>query len=173
MWSWILSIYHYFFPVVRQIKYESQFTLDLTPDNIIENEDNISIGVVEEDTPEGRVIMKYDTNGKCFHYWSDKVKSYKYLEAVARKYCILYNCRENYINMFKELIKSMEVKKNIECKKNDDVFVTFKNYENKTDNKIVNERANIYKWKATLQSFRTVPKEPVKQIKYSDYKKNI
>ena len=171
MWNWIKSIYSYFFPVVKQLKYESQFTLDLTPDNINENEDNILNGVVEEDTPEGRVIMKYDTNGTCFHYWSDKVKSYKYLEAVARKYCILYNCRENYINMFKELIKSMENKK-IE-RKIEDIFVTFKKYENKTDNKLVNERANIYKWKAPLHSFRPVQKEQVKQIKYSEYKKNI
>ena len=152
-------------------KYESQFTLDLTPADIVETEENISLGIVEEDTPEGRVTMKYDLDGKCFHYWSDKVKSYKYLETVARKYCILYNCRENYINMFKELIKSLESKKTKPPPKVDDIFVTFKNYENKTDNKLVNERANIYKWKA--HSFRTVQKEPVKQIKYSDYKKNI
>ena len=169
MWNWILSAYFYFFPVVRKpLKYESQFTLDLTPDDIVENEENKSLGIVEEDTPEGRVTMKYDAYGNCFHYWSDKVKSYKYLEAVARKYCILYNCRENYINMFKELIKSMESKKN--QPKNDDVFVTFKNYENKAD-KLVNERANIYKWMAS--SFRPPTNEPVKQIKYSDYKKNI
>lgn len=171
MWKWFLSMYYYFFPAaVKPKKYESNFTLDLTPENIVENEDNILLGVVEEDTPEGRVTLKYDANGQCFHYWSDKVKSYKYLETVARKYCILYNCRENYLNMFKELIKSMEAVKKIEPKV-DDLFATFKNYENKTDNKIVNERANIYKWKG--HSFRTIQKEPPKQIKYSDYKKNI
>ena len=172
MWKWVLSTYYYFFPLaVKQIKYESLFTLDLTPENITENEENISLGVVEEDTPEGRVTMKYDVNGNCFNYWSDKVKSYKYLETVARKYCILYDCRENYINMFKELIKSMEAKQKIGPKVDDAIFVKFKNYTNKPDNKIVNERANVYKWKAP--SFRTVEKQEVKQIKYADYKKNI
>ncbi len=68
------------------------------------NENNI----VNDATPEGNVFMKYSEDNEGFEYWcDDKNIKYDYLDTVARKYCILYNCFGKY-NDRKESIKEQE-----------------------------------------------------------------
>ena len=59
--------------------------------------------MVMENTPLGNVIMTYDNNRETFNFYSDNMIPYRYLETVARKYVITYNCRPLYIDMEEEL----------------------------------------------------------------------
>ena len=59
--------------------------------------------VIMENTPLGNVIMMYDNNRETFNFYSDNMIPYRYLETVARKYVITYNCRPLYIDMEEEL----------------------------------------------------------------------
>ena len=56
-----------------------------------------------ENTPLGNVIMMYDNNRETFIFYSDNMIPYRFLETVARKYVITYNCRPLYIDMDEEL----------------------------------------------------------------------
>ena len=57
--------------------------------------------VVCENTPQGNVIMRYNYDDEVFEYWADnKVMAYKDLDVVARKYVVVYSCRELYIDRF-------------------------------------------------------------------------
>jgi hypothetical protein len=95
--------------------------------------------VIMENTPLGNVIMMYDNNRETFNFYSDNMIPYRFLETVARKYVITYNCRPLYIDMEEELKiyekKMLEHEENekqtnltqqSEPKKN--VFAKFKSY---------------------------------------------
>jgi hypothetical protein len=81
----------------------------------------------------------YDNNRETFNFYSDNMIPYRFLETVARKYVITYNCRPLYIDMEEELKiyekKMLEHEENekqtnltqqSEPKKN--VFAKFKSY---------------------------------------------
>lgn len=53
-----------------------------------------------EFTPVGNVIMVYNTKKEGFSYYSDKSISNKYLETVCRKYCIQFNCKLLFNNVY-------------------------------------------------------------------------
>ena len=164
----------------RDVPYENYYLLGNTKEDIIkyEKQENIDKGIVEEETPDGKVVLKYNKDAVRFDYWSDKNIQYKYLEVLARKYVIIYECKDLYVNIFKELVKAWEIveknKKDLDVvdDKKDDVFVTLKNYKlDKTDDKnskIVNEKANVYKRIGTYEDFFTVKKE-VKNINYKSF----
>ena len=96
--------------------------------------------VIMENTPLGNVIMMYDNKRETFNFYSDNMIPYRFLETVARKYVITYNCRPLYIDMEEELKiyekKMLEYEENekqhtnieqlSEPKKN--VFAKFKSY---------------------------------------------
>ena len=121
----------------------------LTPDDITEKArayvinarlNTLINNVIMENTPLGNVIMMYDNNRETFNFYSDNMIPYRYLETVARKYVITYNCRPLYIDMEEELKiyekKMLEQEENekqqtnlaqlSEPKKN--VFAKFKSY---------------------------------------------
>ena len=57
--------------------------------------------VVYENTPKGNVIMRYSYDDEVFEYWCDnKTLLYKDLDVVARKYVIVYSCKDLYIDRF-------------------------------------------------------------------------
>ena len=116
-----------------KIPYENYYLLGNNKEYVeeFEKDENIRKGVVEEETPDGVVIMKYNNDVERFEYWADKSIKYKYLETVARKYVILFDCREKYINMFKELLESMNKLKEEKEKRNKNevnVFANLKYY---------------------------------------------
>ncbi len=64
--------------------------------------------IVEDNTPDGNVFMKYNEDEDGFEYWcDDKNIKYDYLDTVARKYCLSFNCCGIYEDR----------KKNIEAQK--------------------------------------------------------
>jgi hypothetical protein len=118
----------------------------LSPDDVINKAQDYVINarlntlinnMIMENTPLGNVIMTYDNNRETFNFYSDNMIPYRYLETVARKYVITYNCRPLYIDMEEELNiyekKMLEQDDNnekttqpSESKKN--VFAKFKSY---------------------------------------------
>ena len=63
--------------------------------------------ILYEMTPRGRVILYYDVEKEGFSYYCDtKDIPYKYLEAVAHKYAITYDCKNLVVDMKNELNKS-------------------------------------------------------------------
>jgi len=58
-----------------------------------------------EYTPLGNVAMFYDCDRESFCYYSDNVIPYKYLETVARKYILVFDCLDLYVDMKEELEK--------------------------------------------------------------------
>jgi len=59
--------------------------------------------IVMETTPLGNVIMYWDQRKEAFTYFSDATIPYRYLEVVARKYVIVNQCKDIYIDMREEL----------------------------------------------------------------------
>ena len=130
---------------------------------------------VEEVTPKGKVTMFYNKDVEAFWYYSDtKDIPYKYLDTIARVYCLKFNCKSLYINTFEEYKKGIEEakkKKEIDEKKKEEgkneevekpIFATFKHYNKgkggelktkKNKYAILRKSANRYTYKGILESF--------------------
>jgi hypothetical protein len=143
----------------------------ITCDNLEETDELKKMGVVEETTPEGLVRMKFADG--IFLYWSHRAIQYKYLETVARKYVMVYNCRENYINIFEEL--AIAAAKPKQEPVHPAIFASFKKYNTKRKQikhtYIVNEKSNQYIWKGKITEYELPAIAEVKAIRYSDFKK--
>tara|TARA_A100001011_G_C14278979_1_gene830624 strand:+ start:34 stop:645 length:612 start_codon:yes stop_codon:yes gene_type:complete len=162
-----------------RIPYENYYLLGNNKEYVkeFEKEENIKKGIVEEETPDGLVILNYNNEIERFEYWSDKIIRYKYLEVVARKYVIIYDCKDKYVNMFKELLEAMDKakeEKNNKKKNEVNVFVNLKNYKKKDDDdeKIVNQKANIYKHMGKLIEY-SVKKKEIKNIDFRTFVRNF
>ena len=70
--------------------------------------------ILFETTPNGNVLMFYDSKRASFIYYADTAIPYRYLESVARKYVTTYHCLHLYIDMKKEIA---EAEKKINDKK--------------------------------------------------------
>jgi len=136
-----------------------------------ETEESKNMGVVEETTPEGVVRMKFEDG--VFKYWSNRAIQYKYLETVARKYVMVYDCKDNYINIYEEL--AIAASKPPQEPVHPSVFVSFKKYNTKRKqikhNYIVNEKSNQYSWKGKISEYEKPSLVEIKPIRYSDFKK--
>ena len=92
IWDWIMSWFKKPIPAITPIPlYETYYPLSTPKDLLQETEGNVKLEQVEEMTPDGKVIMKYNKEDNLFLYWSDKPIMYRFLEAVARIYVILYD----------------------------------------------------------------------------------
>lgn len=163
----VLSWWRWFFPLPLTYPYEFKYPLS---DAVEETEENRLYKRVEEVTPEGHIFMTYDEPTNTFFYWSDKAIAYKYLDVVSRKYVIVYNCKEVYVNLFKEIIK-MTLKEKEEKKEEDGPFAKFKSYTPKKNYRPMKEKVNQYKYVGKWKE-----PEPVKEYKftsYLDYKKQL
>lgn len=150
----------------KEPPYESFYSLSTAA--LPETQENLEKKVVQDETPEGRVIMRLQDG--LFEYWADKSKAYKYLETVARKYVIVYDCRDQYVNIFKELLlahEALQAKKEAP-KKAESVFAQYK--AKPADNRLVNARANRYKWRGKLADFSEPElQEKPKDLNYANY----
>ena len=125
---------------------------------------------IHEITPNGDVIMYYDVNLESFvYYCNDRQIPYKYLETVARKYALDNDCLEIYINMYEEIKRGIERQKEAKIKncldKNNkvdknkqavtnNVFATFKQYNQTNPKEIIKQRKYITKENANRYSYR-------------------
>jgi len=155
---------------IRIIPYENLYPLGTLKEKIHETDENILFKRVEETTPDGKVILSYNESSNSFLYWAEKTITYKYLEVLARKYVILYDCKEIYVNIFKELLKAMDTPEIVQ----QGPFVSFKPYNTISRNihkKIANENANVYKYMG--KTIEQPVKNTYKPISFLDYKKQV
>lgn len=145
-----------------------------------------------EETPDGMVVMYYDHKEGKFCYYSDKVIQYKYLETVSRKYAIVHDCGQIYINIEDEMYNSKlklieEFKKDEEDAKNKNdksgVFAKFKSYNSRMSKEkgkgkwLLLENSNNYIYKGKMDAYQKMinpPSEenPPKKITFADYKRS-
>ena len=141
--------------------------------------------IVFEPTPKGNVIMYYDYNNESFIYYSDvKDIPYLYLETVARKYAITFNCKELVVDMKKEIenatTKNKENKNNNNNKNNKEnnngIFASFKSYRignnsgNNSGNKkyIIPESSNRYSYNGKIKEYNFLNNSEYKIEKLQD-----
>jgi hypothetical protein len=142
---------------------------------------NLCLNTVTETTPRGDVLMYYSSKLGSFVYHSrTKEIPYKYLETVARKYVIEYNCKKLYVDIRKEFEKGLNKYKEIKEKeekaakdakdgkveelkenKKKQIFANLKTYNRKGEvhNKqkdkiyILKEQANRYSYRGKIEEY--------------------
>lgn len=142
---------------------------------------NLCLNTVTESTPRGDVLMYYSSKLGSFVYHSrTKEIPYKYLETVARKYVIEYNCKKLYVDIRKEYEKGLNKYKEIKEKeekaakdakdgkvedvkenKKKQIFANLKTYNRKGEvhNKqkdkiyILKEQANRYSYRGKIEEY--------------------
>ena len=91
---------------------------------VLKNENNLiekiwKTHILYEPTPRGNVIMYYDVYKYGFTYYSDQTIPYCILNAVAMKYCILFCCRDFFMDevttVEAENIYFPKIKEKLEC----------------------------------------------------------
>ena len=158
-----------------QKKYYDEFfeleVKDLKEEQLIELKNK----VVKDITPNGEVIMFYNNDTNSFWYYSNyKNIYYKYLDSVAMKYSIEYDCKKICIDrkyLYEKNLYEKENKKNNKNEKVNDekvndekvndekVFANFKNYNNNNNNNnndndyIFIEKSNIYSYKGKIEYY--------------------
>lgn len=191
-------------PVIKyEDKYKDKFE-DL--EYIITDEirlDNLKNSFIMEMTPHGNVIMFWNQKNGVFSYYSDGTMPYRFLEVVARKYVIMYNCKDLYYVM-EEQMKEVIVE-TISKKKEDtpSVFAKLKNYNHSSidsvakggqqskqnykpnsiskpnvvkKNVVLKEKSNHYSCMGRIVNFNFLKREKPKNkmdISFSEYKKLI
>ena len=139
---------------------------------------DLCLNTVTETTPRGDVLMYYSSKLGTFVYHSHtKEIPYNYLETVARKYVIEYNCKKLYIDIRKEYEKGVQKYKEIKAKEEEEknaadetkekenkkkqIFANFKTYNrkgevhNKQNDKIyiLKEQANRYSYRGKIEEY--------------------
>jgi hypothetical protein len=142
---------------------------------------NLCLNTVTETTPRGDVLMYYSSKLGSFVYHSrTKEIPYKYLETVARRYVIEYNCKKLYVDIRKEYEKGLNKYKEIKEKeekaakdakegtvedvkdnKKKQIFANLKTYNRKGEvhNKqkdkiyILKEQANRYSYRGKIEEY--------------------
>ena len=115
---------------------------------------NMMNNIIWENTPNGYVIMYYDSNNESFSYYcNNKNISYQYLETVARKYAITYNCKELLIDM---KIQIKNEKDRLEKQNEVEQKAEQKNATSETGGSAISikNKSNIF---ASLKNYKTKP----------------
>jgi len=120
-----------------------------------ENYKNYKNNIIIEKTPIGNVAMFYDSVSETFTYYSDNTIPYRFLEVVARKYVLLYNCIELYIDMEYELEKKKLLDKQIKDKKLQETEFNHSHNQNQNNNCDSDKREK----KSVFAKFKSYNKE--------------
>ena len=167
----------------------------------IENIEDIDFdnNIFTEDTPSGKVIMKYNKNTDFFEYYSDRHISNRLLEVVCRGYVLEFNCKNIYTNYneefnnrykvlqkYDEKLKEKEKEKEKENeneKENheNDIFATFKSYNMKKNEKstpksdiLLKQQYNKFKYLGKLNDVNQNVNKPTEKkyenISYEKFK---
>lgn len=156
-------------------EYDNLEDRELTEDYV----KDLSLNTITETTPRGDVLTYYDSELESFVYYSKtKEIPYKYLETVARKYVIKYDCKKIYIDIRKEYEKGVNKCKDIKEKNNREqtgadieansankkrqLFVKLKSYNRKAEvnNKqkdkiyILREKSNRFSYRGKIEEYK-------------------
>jgi len=173
------------------VPYDERYELtDLDDSN---NGKPIGKNFIIENTPNGLIVMKYEED--CFKYWSKKTEDFKYLNTVARKYCLTFHRKNLYIDSYAEYEKQKEQfekdrfeKRNKDIKlealleeeeeeEEDSIFVKPKMTEINSKTQKVESKVlwieNKFKWMGKIDVSPLVRKKIKKEETFSfgDYKK--
>lgn len=152
-----------------------------------------------ETTPKGNVIMYYDFEKESFVYYCDtKDVSYLYLETVARKYALTYDCKKIVVDIKKEIENAKQSNTNksklstiyentssSSTKKTTDMFASFKSYNrkgtggSKSMNKsfVLRQNANRYSYSGKVSQYPILKtddykiEKPMEKMDYETFKK--
>ena len=83
-------------PVVVE-KYEDKYKKEFNLAENCKSVENLKYSILMENTPNGNVLMFYDSTNSSFVYYSDKVMPYRFLDTVGRKYVIHFKCKNVFI----------------------------------------------------------------------------
>ena len=114
---------------------------------IIKKIDGLKNCMIMEKTPLGNVVMFYDSERNTFKYFSDSTIPYRFLEVVARKYAITYQCKSIFVDMeeeLKEYEKKMEEEEEQKKKKKDELKVENEKKTNTTNTTITTTKKNVF-----------------------------
>ena len=136
--------------------------------------------IIETTPGYGDVLMIFDSDFEYFKYYSNsKDIPHKILETVARKYCIENNCKQIYVDMYKEMYKlrkklvneeilkkneqreELELEPESETQPVNSVFASFKKYNNmkgKQNNvqeskNYIKEKINVFKYCGKIEDY--------------------
>lgn len=142
---------------------------------------------VMEKTPMGFVIMTWNQEKTRFDYYADRKDiPYRFLDTVCRKYVKSFDCKSVYVdvnnelemckNNFDKMKQKMQEKD--QAKKKDDMFASFKKYNEKNDSTakhdelLIKDKINIFKYTGMIREFSFIktPLKQIKQISYADFK---
>jgi len=120
---------------VRKLLNENWEEIDMTKYSHLKN------NFVLEKTPVGNVSMYFDIDTETFTYYSDNTIPYRFLEVLARKYVLTYNCVDLYVDMDKELelIEKRKVKREEKQKRKEE-----EEKENINNTKSTSEKKNVF-----------------------------
>ena len=90
------------------LKYEDKFLEDFRKHQIIDLVPPKKTNFVMEHTPLGNVVMWYDADKESFRFNSDNTIPYRFLEVVARKYVLTFQCPNLYVDMEQEIKSAAE-----------------------------------------------------------------
>lgn len=93
-------------------KYIEKYNLTEKKELSVEKLESLKNSLLFETTPFGNIIMFYDHSRETFTYYSDNTMPYRFLETVGRKYVIIHDCKQLFVDMEEEL-KDVEDKKNL------------------------------------------------------------
>ena len=173
---------------VAEIPYENRYFKeydDLEEKDLIEDfVKDLTLNVTREETPKGEVLMYYSHEHESFIYYAKtKEIPYKYLETLARKYVIIYDCKKLYIDIRKEYEKGLNRYKELKENKTTDsgssaggdknenkkkqLFASFKTYTRKGEVNakqkdkiyILREKANRYSYRGKIEEYKEDKRE--------------
>lgn len=131
------------------------------------NDDSYKFRCILETTPNGIVIMKYDSDQEAWNYWADKKNNIRFdeLETVCRRYCLTYNCGflykdrkldiENQKKELKEKKEQKEMEKHDKQEENsdDDLFVKLKETKPEKKKIVSATISNKFKYQGEIGKF--------------------
>jgi hypothetical protein len=145
---------------INPVLYQFDDRKELFADPANEQEKQWKSRILQENTPRGNVIMHYNPYTHTFVYYSDEqIIPYNILEQVAKKYVVMYRCKDFFVDianrpdnkMIDVLQKEEDSLKSKKMKVND---IT------KCVNSVASDSKNVF---ASLKEYRTTPAAPAQQ----------
>ena len=137
-----------------------------------ETENNIALKQVEDEIPDsGLTVLRRIDVGE-FEYWADKSVPFCNLEALARKWVLVYKDVDSFV----ERKRVLELRSEPTL---DSVFAPLKTYKAPTT-VVKEEHCNTYRWRGRVREVpalqlpqTTAVDNAPKNLRYSDFKKNV
>lgn len=92
--------------LLDDIPYEEKYDLKKKT-NYLNKESKLN-NLLIENTPNGLLIMRHNSEEEGFEYWANKSFDFKILKAACRKYCLVFSVKDIYVDGYEEYMKQKE-----------------------------------------------------------------